>query len=64
MRCLDDITDSMYMSLSKLWEIESGKPGVLQSIESQRVRHDSVSEQQQQQSNLCQGLRGFEFWIV
>ena len=40
MRCLDDITDSMYMSLSKLWEIESGKPGVLQSIESQRVGHD------------------------
>ena len=40
MRHLDDITDSMYLSLSKLWEIESGKPGVLQSMESQRVAHD------------------------
>ena len=41
MRWLDGITDSMDMSLSTLWElVKDGKPGVLQSMGSQRVRHD------------------------
>ena len=40
MRWLDGITDSMDMSLSKLWEIvKTGKSGVLQSSGSQRVGH-------------------------
>ena len=40
-RWLDDITDSMDMSLRKLWEVvKEGKPGVLQSMGSQRVGHD------------------------
>ena len=54
MRWLDSITHSMDVNLSKLQEIVEGsakEPGVLQSMGSQRVRHDLATEQQQQ---LCQ----------
>ena len=41
MRWLDGITNLMDMSLSKLQELVwTGKPGVLQSMGSERVRND------------------------
>ena len=51
MRWLDRTTNSMDTNLSKLQtEWRTRKPGVLQSMSLQRLRHDLVTEQQQQQS--------------
>ena len=58
-RRVSGITDSMDTSLGKLWRYwRTGKPGKLQSMGSQRVRHDLATEQQLQQAGEPEvGLR-------
>ena len=41
---LDGMTNSMNMSLSILWEVWTRRSGVLQSMGSQRVGHNPVTE--------------------
>ena len=46
MRWLDSITSSMNMNLSNFEGQKTGKPGDLQTMGSQRVGHNLVTEQQ------------------
>ena len=58
-RCLDGITDSMGMRLSKLWETEGQGSLACCSPWGHRVRHDWATEQQQSsfQDDCLQELR-------
>ena len=50
MKWWDGITDSIDLSLSEFQEmVKDREPGMLQSICLQRIGHDSVTEQQEQQ---------------
>ena len=55
MRWLDSITDPIDKNFSKLQEIvKTGKPGMLQSMELQRVGHDLATEHTNTHITTCQ----------
>ena len=64
MRRFDDITHSMDVSFSKLWEmVKDREARMLQSTGLQRVGHDLETEQKQPSLAKCQLALCSPFWI-
>ena len=56
-RWLDKIMDSLDLTLGKLWEmVKNKKPGMLQSMGSQRVGHDLVMNNTNNSVNFMETL--------
>ena len=67
MKWLDSMTDSMDMNFEQTPEDSGGqgrKPGVLQTMGSQRVRHDLVTEQQQQSHYYVYNIYDISLYIL
>ena len=62
MRCLDSITDSSDVNSRSWWW--TGRPGVLQSMGSQRVRHDWATELNWPESGIFRSANKRKIWFT